>query len=72
MNDDDRDTTNQSEIKRKMSSEGDFFKRKNPNANINAMFCNRRKRDKTRLKRWIEEEILFEVDPRLRKLLFVD
>lgn len=40
-------------------------KRQNPKANANAMYCNRRTRDKDRLKEWIHD-IKLELDPRMR------
>jgi len=55
-------------MKRKHSDDdsgGDSGRPKNPNSNANAMFCNRRKRDKNRLTRWVEE-IKLEINPRER------
>jgi hypothetical protein len=44
-------------------------KRQNPKANANAMYCNRRTRDKDRLKEWIHD-IKLELDPRMSKFYF--
>ena len=43
-------------------------KRRNLKANMNAMYCNRRTRDRDRLSKWIEE-IKFETDPQESKFL---
>ena len=43
-------------------------KYRTPNANINAMYCNRRSRDKNKLRQWIKK-ITCEPDPRLSKLV---
>jgi len=45
---------------------GGCQKRKNPKANENAMYCNRRTRDKLRLNEWITNLQLVEIDPRLK------
>jgi hypothetical protein len=42
-------------------------KRKNLKANENAMYCNRRTRDKQKLSEWIHDLEFVEIDPRTSK-----